>query len=248
MQADQVDAILAQWARQRPDLDASPMGVIGRISRAARLLERELETVFQAHGLDSAGFDVLATLRRSGSPFVLSASTLADAMMVARSSTTSRIDRLEAAGLVARVPDDADGRGIGVSLTVAGLAVIDDAVAAHVANETRLLAALPPQARERLAGDCARCSRRSSRPARRAAAPREPASGQSARSRTGSGASIVLRANVAVAPALAQRLGGEVAADHEDERAELQQHALPGRVDAEPEARPVRACAGPRSA
>jgi DNA-binding MarR family transcriptional regulator len=153
MPADDVDAILAQWARQRPDLDVSPMGVIGRIARAARLLERELETVFQAHGLDGAGFDVLATLRRSGSPFVLSASALADAMMVARSSTTSRIDRLEAQGLVARVPDDSDGRGIGVSLTVAGLAVIEDAVAAHVANEARLLAALPAAARERLAAD-----------------------------------------------------------------------------------------------
>src|ERR1700710_796417 len=108
MRADPVDAILAQWARQRPDLDVSPMGVIGRISRAARLLERELERIFQEHGLDSAGFDVLATLRRSGSPFVLSASALAGAMMVARSSTTSRVDRLEAQGLVARVPDDAD--------------------------------------------------------------------------------------------------------------------------------------------
>jgi DNA-binding MarR family transcriptional regulator len=153
MQPDKVDAILAQWARQRPDLDTAPMGVIGRIARAARLLERELETVFAAHGLDSAGFDVLATLRRSGSPFLLSASALADAMMLARSSTTSRIDRLEAAGLVARIPDDADGRGIGVSLTVAGLAVIEEAVAAHVANEERLLAGLAPAARERLAAD-----------------------------------------------------------------------------------------------
>ena len=153
MQPDKVDAILAQWARQRPDLDTAPMGVIGRIARAARLLERELETVFQAHGLDSAGFDVLATLRRSGSPFLLSASALADAMMLARSSTTSRIDRLEAAGLVARIPDDADGRGIGVSLTVAGLAVIEEAVAAHVANEERLLAGLAPAVRDRLGAD-----------------------------------------------------------------------------------------------
>jgi DNA-binding MarR family transcriptional regulator len=153
VQTDHVDAILAQWARERPDLDASPMGVVGRISRAARLLERELERVFQAHGLDSAGFDVLATLRRHGDPYLLSASALADATMVTRSSTTSRIDRLEAAGLVERVPDREDGRGIGVRLTAAGLALIDEAVAAHVANETRLLAALPAAARTRLAGD-----------------------------------------------------------------------------------------------
>ncbi len=153
MEPDQVDAILAAWARERPDLDASPMGVIGRITRASRMLDRELATVFAAHGLDAPSFDVLATLRRSGAPFLLSASALADATMVARSSTTSRIDRLEADGLVERVPDERDGRGVGVRLTAEGLAVIDRAVAAHVANETRLLAGLPAGAADRLAAD-----------------------------------------------------------------------------------------------
>ena len=96
---------------------------------------------------------MLATLRRSGAPYLLSASALADATMVARSSTTSRIDRLQEDGLVERVPDERDGRGVGVRLTPEGLAVIDRAVAAHVANETRLLAGLPPGAADRLAGD-----------------------------------------------------------------------------------------------
>ncbi len=63
---DHVDTILAQWARERPDLDSSPIGVIGRISRAARSLERELETAYRLHGLDGGTYDVLATLRRSG--------------------------------------------------------------------------------------------------------------------------------------------------------------------------------------
>jgi DNA-binding MarR family transcriptional regulator len=153
MQTDRVDAILAEWARERPDLDASPIGVVGRISRAARLLERELEPVFRAHGLDASGFDVLVTLRRSGRPYRLSASAVADATMVARSSTTSRIDRLEEAGLVERVPDPDDGRGVGVELTAAGRALIDRAMVAHVANEARLLAVLPAGAAARLAGD-----------------------------------------------------------------------------------------------
>ncbi len=153
MEHDQVDGILAAWARERPDLDSSPMGVIGRITRASRILDRELAVIFQAHGLDAPSFDVLATLRRSGAPYLLSASALADATMVARSSTTSRIDRLEADGLVERVPDERDGRGVGVRLTAEGLTVIDRAVAAHVANETRLLAGLPPGTADRLAGD-----------------------------------------------------------------------------------------------
>jgi DNA-binding MarR family transcriptional regulator len=153
MTADHVDGILAAWARERPDLDATPMGVIGRISRAARFLDRELETVFARHGLDGAGFDVLASLRRSGRPYVLSASALAEATMVARSSMTSRIDRLEAVGLVARIEDEHDGRGVGVRLTERGLALIDRAVSDHLANEARLLAGLPASALERLSGD-----------------------------------------------------------------------------------------------
>jgi DNA-binding MarR family transcriptional regulator len=150
---DRVDEILAQWARERPDLDPSPIGVIGRISRAARALERELETAYRLHGLDGGTYDVLATLRRSGAPYELSASTLADATMIARSSMTSRIDRLETAGLVVRVDDELDGRGVGVRLTRAGFELVEKATTDHLANEARLLAGLPEGAAERLASD-----------------------------------------------------------------------------------------------
>lgn len=153
MPDDHVEWILAAWARERPDLDATPIGVIGRISRAARFLERELGSVFAGHGLDGGSYDVLASLRRSGSPYVLSASALANATMIARSSMTSRIDRLESVGLVARIEDELDGRGVGVRLTEQGLALIDRAVVEHLANEARLLAALPPGAADRLAHD-----------------------------------------------------------------------------------------------
>jgi DNA-binding MarR family transcriptional regulator len=156
MEHDHVDAIVAAWTRERPDLDPTPMGVIGRITRASRVLDRELERVFAEHGLDGPGFDVLATLRRSGRPYLLSASALADATMVARSSTTSRIERLVADGFVERVPNEHDGRGVDVRLTPAGLEVIDRAVAAHVENETRLLSSLSTGARKRLADDLRR--------------------------------------------------------------------------------------------
>jgi DNA-binding MarR family transcriptional regulator len=153
MAEDHVDRILAQWARERPDLDPSPIGVIGRISRAARYLERELETAYRLHGLDGGTYDVLASLRRSGAPYELSASALADATMIARSSMTSRIDRLEAAGLVARSDDEADGRGVRVGLTERGLDLIERATVDHLANEARLLERLPAGAGERLARD-----------------------------------------------------------------------------------------------
>ena len=156
MEHDHVDDIVAAWTRERPDLDPTPMGVIGRITRASRTLDRELGRVFAEHGLDGPGFDVLATLRRSGPPYLLSASALADATMVARSSTTSRIERLVADGLVERLPNELDGRGVDVRLTPEGLAVIDRAVAAHVENEARLLSSLPAGTAKRLADDLRR--------------------------------------------------------------------------------------------
>lgn len=149
--ADAVDAILAQWARERPDVDASPMGIVGRISRANQLLRKELKVFFAERGLEPSEFDVLATLRRHGAPYELTAGALLKAAMVTSGAITNRIDRLEAKGLVERVRDTGDRRSVRIRLTPRGLALVDELVAQHVANEERLLAALDPAARERLA-------------------------------------------------------------------------------------------------
>jgi DNA-binding MarR family transcriptional regulator len=140
--ADAVDDLLAQWAQQRPDLDPSPMGVIGRLSRAARLVEARLRPVFAAHDLDPASFDVLATLRRHD---------LTRAAMVTSGAITQRLDRLEARGLVGRAPRAGDGRGVVVALTPQGRALIDRALPDHVANEHRILAGLDAGERAALA-------------------------------------------------------------------------------------------------
>ncbi|GAA1882413.1 MarR family winged helix-turn-helix transcriptional regulator [Actinomadura bangladeshensis] len=150
--ADAVDAILAQWGRERPDVDVSPMGVIGRISRAELLLARRLKAFFAERGLESWEFDVLATLRRHGAPYELTAGALLRAAMVTSGAITNRIDRMEAKGLVERVRDTGDRRSVRVRLTPLGLETVDDLVGLHAANEDRLLAALDPAARERLAG------------------------------------------------------------------------------------------------
>ncbi|WP_131736846.1 MarR family winged helix-turn-helix transcriptional regulator [Actinomadura roseirufa] len=150
--ADAVDEVLAQWARERPDLDARPMGVIGRISRAHLVLNRELKDFFAARGLEGWEFDVLATLRRSGAPYELTAGALLKAAMVTSGAITNRIDRLEARGLAERIRDTGDRRSVRIRLTAEGLALVDEVVGLHVANEDRLLAALEPADRDRLAG------------------------------------------------------------------------------------------------
>lgn len=147
---DAVDAIAAQWRRERPDLDLEAMAVIGRLGRLAAVLEREIEVVFAAHGLQRGEFDVLAALRRSGEPYVLNPSALADTLMLSRAGMTGRLDRLERAGLVRRAVDAEDRRAVRVALTPEGRTLVDRVVRAHTENETRVLAVLPAADRREL--------------------------------------------------------------------------------------------------
>ncbi len=149
--ADHVDLVLGQWHAQRPDLDVSPMAVIGRLSRLARLVDVELGKTFAAHDLDRASFDVLATLRRSAPPHRLTPTELMRASMVTSGAVTQRLDRLEARGLVVRAPNEHDGRGVVVALTDAGRELIDRTLPDHLATENRLLGALSRQERTALA-------------------------------------------------------------------------------------------------
>ncbi|MGY5809678.1 MarR family winged helix-turn-helix transcriptional regulator [Rhizobium sp. LEGMi198b] len=139
---DRIDKILAQWKRERPDLDTTPMGLIGRLGNVAHHLGREMDRTFAQFGLNRATFDVLATLRRSGMPYALSPSDLMAAMMVTSGTMTNRIDQLEKAGLVARSVNPEDARSFLVSLTEKGFALIDSAVAAHVETQARLVSGL----------------------------------------------------------------------------------------------------------
>jgi DNA-binding MarR family transcriptional regulator len=148
---DGVDLIIEQWHRERPELDHSPIGVVGRISRLAREIEARLERVYGEHGLEPGWHDVLATLRRSGPPYRMRPTDLTDATMLTSSGTTKRLDRLEQAGLIARSPDPRDRRGTLITLTAAGRRLIDEVTEAHLENERNILSALSETDRRRLA-------------------------------------------------------------------------------------------------
>jgi DNA-binding MarR family transcriptional regulator len=148
---DRAAKAVEQWNRERPDLDVSPMAVLGRLSEASSLIARDrLAPLFARFGLQSGEFDVLATLRRSGSPYALTPTALYEATMVTSGAMTNRLDRLETSGLILRGPHPNDRRGIVVQLTDKGLRLIDEAVTAHVANEHEILAALTRAERETL--------------------------------------------------------------------------------------------------
>lgn len=149
---DSVDLILAQWARERPDLDCSPMGVIGRISQLQREVFLAQRATFARHGLDAPSFDVLAALRRAGEPYQLTPTALMRTALVTSGAITQRLDRLEAKGLVSRGRSDADGRAVVVSLTAAGRRALDAALPDHLDTERKLLAGLSGAEQDQLAG------------------------------------------------------------------------------------------------
>ncbi|WP_460812085.1 MarR family winged helix-turn-helix transcriptional regulator [Nocardioides salsibiostraticola] len=148
---DHVGRILQQWAQERPDLDVSPMGIIGRLHRLAAVLEEELRPVFAEAGLSDGDFDVLASLRRSGAPYEVTPGELAASTMVTSGAITKRVDRLVDAGLVTRTVSESDARSRLIRLTDQGLRTCDSLVERHVANEHRLVAGLSDLERSRLA-------------------------------------------------------------------------------------------------
>jgi DNA-binding MarR family transcriptional regulator len=148
---DHVGRIMAQWRRERPDLDPTPQGVIGRLHRLAQRLTEELAEVYAEFGLGEGEFDVLATLRRAGEPYELAPGELARSTMVSSGAVTKRVDRCVEQGWVTRRVSDADQRGRVIALTPAGLDLIDRAFTAHMANEHRLVGMLDEMERARLA-------------------------------------------------------------------------------------------------
>ncbi|WP_433712961.1 MarR family winged helix-turn-helix transcriptional regulator [Nocardia sp. CA-084685] len=149
--ADAIDLFTEHWHRERPDVDVSPMAVIGRIQRLSRVLEQDLKKFFAGHGLEFWEFDMLATLRRSGGTNGLTAGALNQVAMLTSGAITNRIDRLTAKGLVERAPCPEDRRAIRVQLTDAGRALIDELLPLHMENEQHLLAALDKRDRGHLA-------------------------------------------------------------------------------------------------
>jgi DNA-binding MarR family transcriptional regulator len=151
MTEDVIDRIVEQWNRQRPDVDVSATHVLQRITRVYLLQSASFAEVFGRYGLSFGEYEVLAALVRSGPPHRLKPTELGHAIVLSSGAMTNRIDRLEAAGLVQRLPDPDDRRGTLVALTNKGRQVTDEALLAHVTNEERLLGALSARERRQLA-------------------------------------------------------------------------------------------------
>jgi DNA-binding MarR family transcriptional regulator len=148
---DEVDRLVEAWRRERPDLDVAPMEVLSRVSRLSRHLDRARRQAFTAHDLEAWEFDVLTALRRAGEPYRLSPGRLLRETLVTSGTMTNRVDRLAARGLVRRLPDPHDRRGVLVELTADGRRRVDSALDALLEQERDLLASLGARERGQLA-------------------------------------------------------------------------------------------------
>jgi DNA-binding MarR family transcriptional regulator len=146
---DRADAVVAQWQRARPDLDARVMAEVGRVLFAGRLLEEALAATAAEQGLSVPDGDILFTLRRSGEPR-LSPSQLSQWLFVTSGTMTGRLDRLEKRGLIRRVPNPHDRRGMDVELTSEGRRLADELVTQHIQNEERMMSGLTREERRTL--------------------------------------------------------------------------------------------------
>jgi len=152
MTDDYTDRLLTKWASARPDIGVDLLQVTARLARIGPLLARRQEAVFDRFGLSRGEVGMLSALRISGPPHRLSPTRLGQGLMLSSAGVTSRLDRLERRGFVVRLPDPDDRRGVIVELTVAGLDIVDAAVAANSISDRQLMERLDPKEIETLEG------------------------------------------------------------------------------------------------
>lgn len=152
-QHDHIDQLLAQWGRQLPGIDVSPMAPVGRLHRLSQLvLQKVHNPVFDRHQISVQDFDVMAALFRSGPPYRQSPGELLAQTMVTSGTMTNRIDRLEESGFVAREADPNDRRGIQVVLTRKGKEALLRVLPEHIESERTLLSVLDAREQQQLSG------------------------------------------------------------------------------------------------
>ena len=189
MERGPVDLMIERWERERPDLDASSLAIIARVTRLARAIDEDAADALREFNLSDVEFQLLAAIRTA--PDCRAAPrTLLQPLMVTSGGLTNRIDRLESAGFLVRAPNPDDRRGVFLELTPRGRELVDRVTAAYLQNQDDLLrealtdgerATLAPLLRKLLDSLSARSTQR--QPAQRGPRARDPAGGAPSRSR-----------------------------------------------------------------
>lgn len=150
-QNDIIDVLISEWKRERPDIDASSMAVVGRLIKLGKALEKSAGKALQDSGIYYTDLDVLATLRRSGEPYELTPKELMQSVLITSGAMTALLDRLTKLKLIYRSPDEKDGRIKRACLTIKGKEVIDKAIEVRFKEADESISALNKQEKDQLA-------------------------------------------------------------------------------------------------
>jgi len=148
---DHVDRVREKWKKEAPEWDTSPISIVARLGRAATYVDVYVESALGEFGLTREAWDILASLRRTGPPYSLSPTDLYRGLMRTSGAITTRLQILEKRGLITRVVNQEDRRGLLVKLTEKGLELTRRVGPVHLENERRLLSVLNEVEQEQLA-------------------------------------------------------------------------------------------------
>lgn len=139
---------ISEWLRIRPEMNVNVMAVFGSIQRAAQYLNAINERHVVQYGIKYAEFHLLAALRRSEPPHILTPTALFKSLLITPGAVTKQVDRLVAAGLVERIADPQDRRSVLVHLTDKGMALMDAMIASMSDREPLEIPGLNEQERQ----------------------------------------------------------------------------------------------------
>lgn len=142
--------MLEIWKKELPELDLATEGIVERIQKLHKHLDRAMNETLAEFSLDRGEWRLLGALRRSGPPYRRSPGHLADDLGLSSGAMTNRLDRLEEAGLLRRLPDPTDRRSLQVELTDAGWQRWQDSVGAQAQKEAMVASALTPDEKQQL--------------------------------------------------------------------------------------------------
>jgi len=149
---DRIDAMLGVWKREIPNLDIPTEGIVERIQALAHNFDRSMDETLAEFKLDRRSYWLLGHLRASGPPYRRSPGQLAEGMRLSSGAMTNRLDRMEKAGLIRRLPDPSDRRGVLIEPTEAGNAAWDQCVGAQAQREALIASVFSDAEKDELHG------------------------------------------------------------------------------------------------
>ena len=147
---DSLDQMLTVWHREIPRLDSLTEGIVQRICILEDQFEASLDETLAEFGLDRRSYGLLGRLRAAGAPYRRTPGQLSRGLRLSSGAMTNRLDRMEQDGLIRRLPDPNDRRGVLVEPTEQGHAVWDRAVDVQAHREALLASVLDEADRKEL--------------------------------------------------------------------------------------------------